>query len=151
MQRPKNLKIGEKFRVIEGDGYFNVGEIISLKEDDDSDCPYFWRAGGSDWDCINFSKLEPYAKTIRDAQVGDVVVGCFGKEHMVLERGQSTVLLSCGNNFRKAIDTNHTFDELEEYYTLKAAPVVADNVVLTMNEIAEKFGVDVSTLKIAKE
>jgi len=121
MQRPNNLKINDQFRVIEGDGYFNVGEIISLKEDDDSDCPYFWRAGGSDWDCINFSRLEPYTKTVRDAQVGDVVVGKYNNEgeRMVLERGQNTVVLSYGYDFKKA-DVNYHFDELEEYFTLKA-------------------------------
>jgi len=148
MQRPTDLNVGHMFRVIRGN---RTGDIISLKQDDGTENPFFWKEDKSDYHSMYFSNLEPYLKTIRDAQVGDVVVGCFGKEHMVLERGQSTVLLSYGNDFKKAIDTNHTFDELEEYFTLKAAPVVADNVVLTMNEIAEKFGVDVSTLKIAKE
>jgi len=69
----------------------------------------------------------------------------------VLERGQSTVLVSSANNFKKSLGNYH-FDELEKNYTLKAEPeVVDDKTILTMNEIAEKFGIEVSTLKIAKD
>jgi len=150
MQRPTNLKVGDRFRVIEGDGYLSVGEIITLKEDDGSDCPFFWNADKSDAYCAYWSEIEPYTKTIRDAQVGDVVVGkSSGSEYVVLERGQNTVLLSQRNNFKKASE-NFTFDELEENFTLKDAPEV-EQTILTMNEIAEKFGVDVSNLKITKE
>jgi len=65
MQRPKNLKAGDKFRVIEEGACFNVGEIISLKEDDGTDCPPFWNADKSNFWCIYFSRLEPYAKTTK--------------------------------------------------------------------------------------
>jgi len=148
MQRPKNLKKGDLFRVIVEDGYFNVDEIITLKQDDGSDCPYFWKEDKSNFWCISFSDLEPHTKTVRDVQVGDVVVSRDGYEHLVLERGQNTVLISFGNEFKKSKD-NYTFDELEEYYTLKAEPV--KQTLLTMDQIAEKFGIDVSSLKIAKE
>jgi len=88
-------------------------------------------------------------KTIRDAQVGDIMIGKnHGAEYMVLERFQNTVVLSSVNDFKKAGGI-YTFDELEEYYTLKAEPV--KQTLLTMDQIAEKFGVDVSKLKIAKE
>jgi len=151
MQIPKNLKVGDQFRVIERYGIFKVGEIVTLKEDDGGDYPSFWNADRSDYHYISFSQLEPYAKTVRDAQVGDVVVGKnTGFEYMVLERGQSTVMLSRGNVFTKIGDTR-IFDELEKVFTLKNAPVVDDNVVLTMDQIAEKFGVEVSKLKIAKD
>jgi len=152
MQRPNNLKVGEKFKVIERNYYFNVGEIISLKQDDGTENPFFWKEDKSDFWSINFSSLEPYVKTIRGARVGDVVVGKNSKnQQMVLGRWQNTIMLSYADDFKKANSATYTFDELEEYFTLKNEPVVADNVVLTMNEIAEKFGVDVSTLKIAKE
>ena len=65
MQRPKNLKIGDKFRVIEGDEDFKLGEIISLKSDDGDDCPLFWNADKSDYNYIDFSDLEPYTKTTK--------------------------------------------------------------------------------------
>jgi len=152
MKKPTNLKVGDKFRVIEGDSRFNVGDIVTLKEDDGSNWPYFWNADKSDWHCTFFSSLEPVAKTVRDVQVDDIVIGkTSGCEHVVLERGQRTVLLSQANNFKNSMG-NYTFDRLEEFFTLKAAPeVVDDNIVLTMNEIAEKLGVDASKLKIKKE
>ena len=149
MQRPTNLKVGDQFRVIKGTGRFKLGETITLKKDDGTDCPFFWSADKSDYWSISFSSLEPYTKTVRDAQVGDVVVGISG-EHIVLERWQNTVMLSSANNFKSSSSSIYTFDELEEHFTLKDAPEVVETL-LTMNEIAEKFGVDVSTLKIAKE
>jgi len=149
MNKPTNLKKGDQFRVIEEDSDFKVGEIISLDRDDDSDYPFFWNADKSKCHCFNFCDLEPYPKRVRDAQVGDVLIRRDGDEHIVLERGQNSVLLSYENNFKKA-DGNYHFDELEEIFTLKAEPEV-EQTVLTMSQIAEKFGVEVSTLKIAKE
>jgi len=69
MNRPTNLKVGDTFRVIERTIRFDVGDIIALKEDDGSDCPSFWNGDRSNQQNINFSKLEPFTKTIRDAQV----------------------------------------------------------------------------------
>jgi len=151
MQKPTNLKAGDQFKVIEGDSNFHLGEIITPKGDDGSDCPPFWNADKSDYHSMYFSKLEPYTKTVRDAQVGDVVEDSNAARYLVFERGQSTVLLSRKNDFTKTGDS-YIFDQLDRYFTLKDAPeVVSDNVVLSMNEIAEKFGVDVSNLKITKE
>ena len=150
MKRPTNLKIGDQFRVIEGYPDFSVGEIITLQRDDGTDRPFFWKEDRSDWHYIYFSKLEPYQKTVRDVQIGNVVVDKDDvEERMVLERGQNSVLLSYADNFKKASD-NYTFDELEEYYTLKDTPELEQRI-LTMNEIAEKFGIEVSNLKIIKE
>jgi len=147
MNRPNNLKVGEKFRVIERNYYFNVGEIISLKKDDDTSSPFFWKEDKSDFWSINFSSLEPYVKTIRDAQVGDVVVGKYNNEgeRMVLERGQNTVVLSYGYDFKKA-DVNYHFDELEEYFTLKNAPDVKSAKIAEAIELLKKAG-----YKITKE
>ena len=119
MTRPENLKVGDMFRVIK-ESSFELGEIISLKKDDGTNSPYFWNADKSDVLFAYWSDLEPHIKTIRDAQVGDVVIGKgSGYEYMVLERGQNTVVLSQANDFREARGTYH-FDQLEERYTLKA-------------------------------
>jgi len=151
MQRPTNLKVGDMFRVIRGYNGFELGDIISLKYDDGTAVPYFWNADKSNYYCRSFSDLEPYAKTVRNVQVGDVVIRkIHGAEHMVLKRWKKTVKISYGNNFKNVNGTIYTFDELEEDFTLKDAPEVKQTV-LTMSQIAEKFGVDVSTLKIAKE
>jgi len=146
MNKPTDLNVGHMFRVIRGN---RTGEIISLKQDDGSDCPFFWNADKSDYSCMYFSNLEPYLKSIRDARVGDIVVNRNRKERMVLERFQNTVVLSISNDFKKAGVVSYTFDELEEDFTLKAKPV--KQTLLTMDQIAKKFGIEVSTLKIAKE
>jgi len=136
MTKPNNLKAGDQFRVIVEDGFFSLGEIISLKIDGDSDCPLFLSADKSESYFVYWSELEPIAKTIRDAQVGDVVINEDGEEHMVLERGQNTVLISFGNEFKIAHDI-YTFDQLKEYFTLKAEPVVDDKMAGVMAEVME--------------
>jgi len=152
MQKPKNIKEGDQFRVIERYGIFKVGEIITLKDDDGSDNPFFWKEDKSNHWSIYFSDLEPHAKTVRDAQVGDVVVDeISGDEHLVLERLQNSVLISDASDFKTA-GSIYTFNELEEYYTLKDTPEPVDiSIIITMDQIAEKFGVEVSKLKIAKD
>ena len=144
MQRPTNLREEDLFRVIEGNKYFAVGDIITLKHDSDdgSDDPYFWKADKSNFWRINFSNLEPCPKSVRDAQVGDVVVGISGSEYMVLERGQNTVVLSYDNNFTKADDNFH-FDELEEHFTIKAEPEVVDKTAEAI-KVLEEAGYKIS-------
>jgi len=143
MQRPTNLKVGDMFRVIEEDSDFDMGEILTLESDDGSDCPYFWNADKSDACCAYWSELEPIEKTIRDVQVGDLVVSRDGYEHLVLERGQNTVLISFGNEFKKSKD-NYTFDQLEEYYTLKDTPEVVDDKTAEAMKVLKEAGYKIS-------
>jgi len=129
---------------------FDAGEIITLKIDDDTDCPNFWNEDKSESYCAYWSEIEPYTKTVRDVQVGDIFVSKDNKDkRMVLEKGKNTVVLSYANDFKKALSNIYHFDELEEYYNLETEPV--EQTILTMDQIAEKFGVDVSNLKITKE
>ncbi len=115
------------FRVIEKDTHFYAGEIITLKSDDGSDCPLFWNADKSESYCTYWSELEPHTKSIRDVQVGDVVVDKNnGDLRMVHERFQNTVVLSQANDFKKTLNNIYHFDQLEEYCLLKAEPVVDD-------------------------
>ena len=147
MKRPPNLKVGDKFRVIEGDEYFHVGEIISLEEDDGSDNPWFWKEDKSKLDCIHFSSLKPLTKSVRDAQVGDVVANNDGgDESMILERWQNTVFLSYSNDFKRSSSSIITFDELERYYTLKAEPEVVDEKLAEAIRLLKEAG-----YKIVKE
>jgi len=147
MKRPTSLKVGDMFKVIEEDDYFKLGEIITLLRDDGTDCPYFWNAGKTADRSTFFSKLEPYAKTVRCAQVGDIVIGNnTGFEYMVLERGQNTVLLSQANYFKKAYIGNYHFDELEKHYTLKNAPEVEDEKTAEAMKLLKEAG-----YKIVKE
>ncbi len=146
MKRPANLKVGDLFRVINEGHDFNLGEIISLKIDDDTTCPLFWKEDKSLYRYINFSHLEPYPKTIRDVQVGDMVVWKTTRyEFMVLERWQKTVLLSYHNKSEKMLSNIYEFDDLEKYFSLKDVPEVDDKTAEAM-ELLKKAG-----YKITKE
>jgi len=144
MKKTTNPKAGDRFRVIVGDDHFHPGEVISLKEDDGSSSPLFWKEDESGYYNIHFSDLGPYTKTIRDAQVGDIVIR--GRnERMVLERGQNTVMLSRVADFEVAGISYH-FHELEEYFTLKNAPDVKSAKIAEAIELLKKAG-----YKITKE
>jgi len=145
MKRPKNLKTNDQFIVIKRSPFFNVGDTILLSEDDGSDYPYFWlNSDKPSYHSIHFSNLEPYPKTVRDAQVGDVVVDeICGDEHLVLERFQNTVVLSSCNDFKKASDP-FTFDELEEGYTLKDTPEVVDDKTAKAMKLLKEAGYKIS-------
>ena len=58
---------------------------------------------------------------------------------MVLERGQNTVLLSQANDFKKS-DDNYHFDELEEIFTLKDAPVVVSDKTAEAIKLLKEAG-----------
>ena len=138
MQKPENLKVGDQFRVTERYNGFNLGEIITLKKDDGTNCPFFWKEDKSGYRSMFWSELEPYTKTVRYAQVGDVVVRRDGDECMVLERGQNTVVVSLTNNFKRTAFI-FTFDELEEDFTLKDEPEV-DSIMAEVMEILKSKG-----------
>ena len=143
MTRPTNLRVGDMFRVIEADGDFKVGEIISLKIDDGTENPFFWKENKSSCCSIRFSDLEPYTKTIRDVQVGEVVIDKdAGDERMVLERGQNTVGLSSYSAFKEFGETM-TLDDLEKYYTLKAEPEPVDDKIAEAIKLLEKAGYNI--------
>ena len=144
MKKPDNLKVGDKFRVTVGDMNFKLNEIITLKRNDGSNFPLFWNADKSDSYYIYFSRLEPLIKSIRDVQIGNVVVWkSSGFEYLVLERWQNTVVISQSNDFKKAGD-NYTFDELEEYFTLKAEPVVVSEKTAEAIKVLEEAGYKIS-------
>jgi len=144
MQRPSNLKKSDQFRVIEGGDHYDLGEIVTLEDDNGSSSPYFLKADKSNSYFIPFSQLEPVTKTARDAQVGDEVIGkTNGSEYMVLERFQNTVSLSLANDFKKALGNIYTFDELEEDFTIKAEPSVDGKTAEAM-EVLKEAGYKIS-------
>ena len=82
-------------------------------------------------------------KSVRDAQVGDVVVDEDDDKYLVLERGQNTVLLSYANNFKRA-GYDITFDQLEEQFTLKAEPEVVDEKLAEAIRLLKEAGYKIS-------
>ena len=84
------------------------------------------------------------------AKVGDIIVDGDGDEAKVLEIGNShtAFLMSNFDNFAKASCWITFADAEEEGWKLKGQE---ETVEISLDEIAEKFGVDVDKLKVKKE
>lgn len=94
--------------------------------------------------------LKPLNKTLRNVEVGDVVIHKLGSETVVLEVLTQTVLLSLPGNHAKAWEW-HTFTELETNgFTLKDQEE-EETVELTLEDIAKKFNVDIEKLRIKED
>lgn len=151
MNRPENLKVGDKFKVIDGNensthNYYRLGEIITLVEDDGSSNPFFQRKSG-DRICTSFRSLEPYKKDLDNLEVGDILIDNEGNERMVLGISDLVFHMSSEDDLDVAYG-NFTLAEFKrDGWRLKEEE---KKVELTLDEVAEKFGVDVNLLKIRK-
>lgn len=85
---------------------------------------------------------------MEDLQKGDVIVAPGGAEYTVIERlGDIVFTAGWGNNWGKTLVWNTT--ELKNRgYTIKQTE--PEPTEISMQEVADKFGVDVSKLKIKK-
>lgn len=94
--------------------------------------------------------LKLVKRTIRDVREGDIIVDVGGDEEKVLGVHQCCVHLSTTNNFDE-IGRDIPFEKLKEFgYKLKDQEE-EEEVELTIDEIADKFGISVDKLKIKKE
>lgn len=71
MQRPSNLRVGDKFVVgLNSDGRphhtFKFGEVVTLRYDDETDCPKF--GNGIELHYIDFDRLTPFVQAILDVK-----------------------------------------------------------------------------------
>ncbi len=79
----------------------------------------------------------------------DVVVDRDGDEQMVLGLLNDMLFLSDYNDFKSYDDWYHKQELQNEGYTIKQATPV-DKLELTLEQVAEKFGVEVTNIKIKK-
>lgn len=133
------FKIGDRVRRIKGARSHiskKEGEIFTIVSiDKDGDI--------KDEKNMNHFKenLELAEKTLDDLEVGDIVV-CKSGEKKVLE---ANYMLSMLDNFDKR-DCCYSAEELKIFgYTIKST---SPETTLTLQEIADKFNIDVSTLRI---
>jgi len=154
------IKVKEKFWEIESDvGFKDVmkklagrtlevarvdsDEDVRTKQDDSNDdTNWYW---DKNW-------IEPYNPTItwETLKWKDVVVDSDGDERMVLGVLNDTVLLSGADNFNMS-GSNYHKKEIQEWgFTIKQPTPPVEKQELTLDQIAEKFGVDVTNIKIKK-
>jgi len=149
------VKVKENFWEINGDVYSNgnmkklAGRILEVKylhnnrnvitKEDDSNDDTSWT-----WD-KNWVELHNPTITWDTLKWKDVVVNKNGNEQMVLDVRNDLVFLS-DTDFNVSGAFYHKEELQNDGYTIKQAPV--DKLELTLEQVAEKFGVEVGNLKI---
>lgn len=98
--------------------------------------------------CQNDTNSKLMEKTMEDLQKGDVIISKSGREHTVIERlGDIVFTTGYENNWDDTVAWNTT--ELKDRgFTIKQPET--EPTEITMQQIADEFGVDVSKLKITK-
>lgn len=142
------IDITRKFRVVEDSCYFKKGEVITLKKDDDTLNPYFWKEDKSNYCPIHWSSLEYADKDLDNLEVGDVLVDTSGNEITVLGVLGQLIFLSKYST-QEYYSGGYTVIQLKDYgFKLKCQE--EEITELTIDQIAEKFGKDPSKIKIKK-
>jgi len=122
------------------------GNVFTKQDDSNDDTSWYW---DKDW-------LELYTEPSKEItwetlKWKDVVFDEDGDERMVLDVRNDLVDISYRTNFMTHHNTYHK-QELQKFgYTIKqATPTPPEKLELTLDQIAEKFGVDVTNIKIKK-
>ena len=108
---------------------------------------YSWELNKDFTNCL-VTNLKPLNKTIRDVEIGDIVVDKYNNENkrMVLDVREKIVGLSECDDFEN-FDCFYTFEELEKYgYKLKDEPE-EEIEELTMEELCKELGREVKIKK----
>ena len=93
----------------------------------------------------NVTNLKPFNKTIRDVEIGDILVRD-GEEQMVLDVREKIVGLSEYYDFNSFCNF-YTFEELEKYgYELKDEPE-EEVEELTVEQVCKELGRDIKIIK----
>ena len=102
---------------------------------------YSWKLL-SDFTRINVTNLKPFKKTLRDVEIGDILIRD-GEEQMVLDVREKIIGLSEYDDF-EIFDCFYTFEELEEDYELKDEPEEVEE--LTVEQVCKELGRDIKII-----
>jgi len=129
-------------RTLEVKFVFNDGDVYTKQDDSNDNTEWGW---DKNW-------IELYTEiTWETLKWKDVVVDRDGKERMVLGVLNDVVFISYDESFYKASNSNHLKQELSDCgYTIKQVVPAVEKLELTLDQIADKFGVDVTNIKIKK-
>ena len=144
------FKVGDLVRIKENSYYadpyrnFGVARIVGI----DGDHYYLTFMNGYTPN-VYFEELEPVEKTLDLVGEGDVVINKDGGKRKVLGRCGQVCFVSFISDLEKYW-YSVSISEMKSLGYKLANQKEPDKVVLSMDEIAEKFGVDVKNLKIKK-
>jgi len=108
---------------------------------------YSWQLN-KDFTNDNVTNLKPFNKTLRDVEVGDIIVNKYNNENkrMVLDVREKIIGLSGYDNF-EVFNYFYTFEELEKYgYELKDEPEEKIEE-LTVEQVCKELGRDIKIIK----
>jgi hypothetical protein len=154
------FKLGDKVRILDKTvGVFSL-EDTNLKKGDTGivrkynrdDSGYFiFKNKDSDEDLwlFNESDLELYKRDLDHLEEGDILVNKDGDEYKVLGVHKYMVHLS-GNNDFEAIGCGYTLEELKKC-GFKLKDQQDETLEVTLDDIADKFNVNVKNLKVKKD
>jgi len=115
------------------------GNVYTKQDDSNYSTSWAW---DKNW-------LELYTEITWDTlKWKDVVVDKDGKERMVLDVRNDLVDLSYWNDINKYYNTRTKQELQNDGFTIKQA--TPEKLELTLGQVAEKFGVDVTNIKIKK-
>jgi len=126
-------------RTLEVEYIYDYGDVRTKQDNSNDDTSWFW---DKDW-------IELYNPIItwETLKWKDVVVK-YGNEQMVLDVRNDLVFISQPGNFERTCDYSHKQELQDDCYTIKQA--TPEKLELTLEQVAEKFGVDVTNIKIKK-
>ena len=127
-------------RVLEVESVYDDGDVYTKQDDSNDDTSWYW---DKNW-------LEPYNTTITwdTLKWKDVLVDEDGDECLILGILNDMVLLSKYDDFNVSDCWYHKEELQKSDYTIKQPTPVAEKLEITLDQIAEKFGVDVTNIKI---
>ena len=129
-------------RTLEVKSVYDTGYVDTKQDDSNNDTRWAW---DKDW-------VEIYRPTITwdNLKWKDVVIDKDGNERMVLDVRNDLVDLSYMDDFNGYFTTYHKKQLQNWGYTIKQTTPTPEKLELTLDQIAEKFGVDVTNIKIKK-
>ena len=133
-------------RTLEVKSVYDTGYVFTKQDDSNDDTMWYW---SKDWVELY---IEPSKEITWDTlKWKDVLVDEDGGERMVLLIANDLVFISNYTNFDTHSVTRHKKELQDMGYKLKQpTPTPPEKLELTLDQIAKKFGVDVTNIKIKK-
>ena len=133
-------------RTLEVRCVYDNGDVYTKQDDSNNDTEWYW---SKDW-------IELYTESSKEItwetlKWKDVVVNVNGKERMVLDVRNDLLDLSYRGDFDTHGSTFHKKELQKLGFTIKQpTPTPPEKLELTLDQVAEKFGVDVTNIEIKK-
>lgn len=150
------IDLSRKFVVVEGDAEFKKGEILTLKNDDNTVIVSFWNEDKSVWHYMCWHQLA-YAEEVKswdNLEVGDILIDQNGEERAVLGISGEDVFFSYEDDHSKVLgygtktilqSWGWTIRGVEaESWTVKS---VKWNEEMTLKEVCKELGREIKIKK----